>query len=230
MNSDWDNEHQITDMGAGRMAWNPSLSLDGNKIAFEAHRSDLPSANSIDVINIDSSGQTTVITQSPQTTVTGPAFSPDGQKIAFTSTFPGNYEIYVIDIDGSNLVNLTNTPTWYEEAPSWSPDGERITFGSSRDGNAEIYIMDADGSNTIRLTNDSASDWNPVWSPDGVKIAYTSSQDGHAQIYVMNADGSNQVNISNNSESDSGPSWSTDGTKIAFSSMRDDATWGGFIA
>ena len=78
MNSDGDNEHQITDMGAGRAAWNPSL---------------LPWANSIDAINIDSSGQTTVITQSPQTTVTGPAFSPDGQKIALTYTFPGNYEI-----------------------------------------------------------------------------------------------------------------------------------------
>ena len=84
MNSDGENEHQITDMGAGRTAWNPSLARDGTKIACEAHRPDLPWANSIDVINIDSSGQTAVITQSPQTTVTGPAFSPDGQKIAFT--------------------------------------------------------------------------------------------------------------------------------------------------
>ena len=42
MNSDGDNEHQITDMDAGRLAWNPSLSRDGNKIAFEAHRSGLP--------------------------------------------------------------------------------------------------------------------------------------------------------------------------------------------
>jgi len=65
MNSDGDNEHQITDMGAGRAAWNPILARDGNKIAFEAPCSDLPWANSIDVINIDSSGQTTVINPIP---------------------------------------------------------------------------------------------------------------------------------------------------------------------
>ena len=83
-------------------------------------------------------------------------------KIAFQSNRDGNDEIYVMDADGKNQINLTNHPkndVW----PSWSPDGRKIAFTSSRDGNWEIYVMDADGRNQINLTNNPAQDRWPSW-------------------------------------------------------------------
>ena len=74
-------------------------------------------------------------------------------KIAFVSTRDGNHEIYVMNADGTNLINLTNHPTAADQHPSWSPDGRKIAFHSYRDGNSEIYVMNADGANPIRLTN-----------------------------------------------------------------------------
>jgi Tol biopolymer transport system component len=111
-----------------------------------------------------------------------------------------DYEIYVMDADGSDQTNLTNNSA-DESAPAWSPDGTKIAFGSGRDGDQEIYLMDADGSNPTNVSNDPAFDWDPAWSPDGGLIAFQTNRDGfpRSEIYVMGADGSNPANLSNNS-------------------------------
>ena len=72
-------------------------------------------------------------------------------QIAFVSNRAGNWEIYVMDIDGQNPRNLTKNRhnDWH---PSWSPDGQSIVFASNRDGNLEIYMMDANGNNQRNLT------------------------------------------------------------------------------
>ena len=88
-----------------------------------------------------------------------PAWSPDGKRIAFTSSRAGNQEIYVMDADGGNQRNLTNNPR-HDDNPSWSPDGKWIAF--VRAGrNREIYVMDADGGNQQNLTNNPFSDRDP---------------------------------------------------------------------
>ncbi|MCH7573898.1 MAG: fibronectin type III domain-containing protein [Candidatus Marinimicrobia bacterium] len=140
-------------------------------------------------------------------------------KIAFASSRDGNYEIYVMDADGTNQTRLTNLSTG-EGGPSWSPAGDKIIFESDRDGNLEIYVVNADGTNSVRLTNNSASDFNASWSPDGTKIAFRTNRDGNEEIYVMNADGTNPVNLTNHSARDGEPHWSLDGSKIVFSSWR----------
>jgi Tol biopolymer transport system component len=93
-----------------------------------------------------------------------PIWSPDGKKIAFTSYQDENWEVYVIDADGTNQTRLTNDPA-ADTQPAWSPDGKQIAFVSNRDGNREIYVVDADGSNLLRLTNNDVDDWGPVWQP-----------------------------------------------------------------
>jgi len=140
--------------------------------------------------------------------------------ILFTSHRDDNYEVHVMNPDGSSPVNLSNNPA-QEDEPCWSADGSKIAFQSHRDGNFEVYTMNADGSNPVNRTSDSANDWGPAWRPDGSQIAFFSHRDGNGEIYLMNADGSNPVNLTNNAASDEAPSWSPDGGKIAFYSGRD---------
>ena len=144
-------------------------------------------------------------------------------RIAFTSNRDGNDEIYIMNTDGTNQINLTNSPAtdWY---PDWSPDGEKIIFGSYSDPNnphdEDIWVINADGTNMKRLT-DTPSGWSDfaAWSPDGTKIAFCSNRDGTQDIYIMNADGSGITRITNDPEPDYYPDWSPDGSKIVYLSV-----------
>ncbi len=150
-----------------------------------------------------------------------PTWSPDGTRIAFRSDRDGNFEIYVMDADGSNPVNLTDHSA-SERSPAWSPDGTKILFTSNRDGNEEVYVMDADGSSPTNLTNNPALDaGRPAWSPDGTRIAFASTRDDDFEIYSMAADGTDQIRLTDEPAFDLLPSWSPNGTRIAFRSARD---------
>jgi len=117
-------------------------------------------------------------------------------KIAFTSDRDGNYEIYIMNIDGTNLTRLTNNST-DDHHPKWSPDGSKIAFFSNSNGNNEVYVMNSDGTNKTRLTNHPGQDTQPIWSPDGSQMAFSSNRAGNMNIYIMNADGSNQIRLTN---------------------------------
>ena len=151
----------------------------------------------------------------------GPAQSPDGMRIAFTSSRDFNSEIYVMDADGGAPRNLTLHEAW-DEGPAWSPDGQRIAFTSDRNGdveefggrfNTDIFVMNADGSGVEQVTiadplSRSAS--QPAWSPDGSSIAFGRSGGG---IYVLELSSREAWNLT-----DAGwaPSWSPDGRWIAY--------------
>ncbi len=147
-----------------------------------------------------------------------PAWSPDGTKIAFTSTRDTNAQIYVMDPNGANVVRLTHDAGADAQA-AWSPDGTKIAFATDQgDGNAEIYVLNsADGTGVVNLTNDPSIDLTPAWSPDGTKIAFQSNRDGNFAVFVMNADGSNPLRLPDPSSVGGGaPDWSPDGTRIAY--------------
>ncbi len=136
--------------------------------------------------------------------------------VLFQSTRDGNSEIYRMDEDGSNLVNLTNHPS-ADSGPSASPDGSRILFSSDRSGNSEVWSMDFYGNDLVQITNTSEVDGLGEYSPDGSKIVFERIvSPGNPEIFVMDADGSNEVRLTNNSALDSEPRWSPDGTKILF--------------
>ena len=149
-----------------------------------------------------------------------PAWSPDGRHIAFHSARDGNWDIYVMASDGTNLRRLT-THADYDGYPAWSPDGRHIAFESDRDGDYDIYVMASDGTNLRRLTTHSSGDGFPSWSPDGRHIAFHSARDGNWDIYVMASDGTNLRRLTTHADYDGSPSWSPDGRHIAFHSARD---------
>ena len=166
----------------------------------------------------------------------GAAWSPDGGKITFTSfrdlnriQNPGIIlgEIYLMNADGTNPINLTQSVEKPDLGSSWSPDGKQIVFSSSELFvqedlfRSDIWVIDVDGGNSRNLTKHDAEHVAPDWSPDGNQIAFSSDRDGNWEIYVMDSDGANAINLTNHPASDGRPAWSPDGKQIAFSSDRD---------
>ena len=117
----------------------------------------------------------------------GPAYS---RTARYRWEFPESMDIFAADLDGKNLVRLTDTPG-YDAEGSYSADGSKIVFTSFRDGDGEIYIMDADGKNPRRITHAKGYDGGPFFSPDGKRIIYRSDRKGNdlLQIYVNNTEG-----------------------------------------
>ena len=147
-------------------------------------------------------------------------------RIVFVSNRDGNRDIYSMDVNENNLVQLTDHPA-FDGYPACSPDGTRIAFSNFRFdvGNSEIYVMDADGNDLINLSKHKWHDVTPSWSQDGNKMAYVSYRDGGFNtphhIFVMNADGTGSRNLTGDTHLTNNrfPNWSQDGSKIAFHSQ-----------
>jgi Tol biopolymer transport system component len=140
--------------------------------------------------------------------------------ITFHSDRDGDWEIYVMNADGTGQRALTQN-TVEDREPVWSPDGRTIAFTSRRDGNIEIYVARSDGSGLRRLTTDPASDFLPSFSPDGKQIAFVSDRARQTDIYLVNVDGSNLRRFTSHDADEWRPMWSPDGRQIAFLSGRD---------
>ncbi len=136
----------------------------------------------------------------------GPAWSPDGTRIAFTSRRSGHNEIYLVNADGSGEHRVAQG-----DSPDWSPDGTKIVFARQRGEQeaAEVVVMNADGSGEHVLGAGSAS----RWSPNGERIAFTRSTSDETDLVVVDADGSNEVVIRNAFYD---WAWSPDSGRLAF--------------
>lgn len=185
-------------------------------------------------MNADGSDLTPVLAD-PAYRDTQPVLSPDGTQIAFVRSaaptpngqggymFSGGSDIYVMNTDGTHLVQLTQSleAAASRDEPAWSPDGARIAYRSNEGGDLDVWIMNADGTNAHTLTEAGTYNGEPVWSPDGTKIAFDSDQGRPDRsiglnIWVMNADGSDPIRLTDTDAGDIVTSWSPDGTRIAF--------------
>ncbi|RKU16128.1 hypothetical protein C6500_18330 [Candidatus Poribacteria bacterium] len=142
--------------------------------------------------------------------------APDTPKIIF-GTYreeEGNRELYLMNPDGSELVNITNNRA-DDVSGTWSPTGEQILFASDRDrsfGSWDLYLMDPDGENVRPVFGKSEERRHPEWSPDGKQIAYKRYDAGVGYIYIASSDGKNEERVAIGGT----PAWSPDGTEIAY--------------
>ena len=144
------------------------------------------------------------------------AKAPTTPKILFTSLRDGNREVYMMNPDGTEQVNLTQHRADDLRAV-WSPTGEQILFVSDRGGTRvrDLYLMDADGANVRRVFKKKIEAWrtNPTWSPDGKQIAYEYVDWTHLEfgLYIATLGEEDAEHIGNGGE----PAWSPDGSEIA---------------
>jgi Tol biopolymer transport system component len=197
----------------------PAWSPNGEQIIFTfLYHSGRQILRDIWIINADGSDAHPLATADTLPTPDGnqrPVWSPDGTQIAFlaTSSYSSDRsDIFVMNADGSNLHNLTNTDTANEISQQWSPDGSRLLYASGYD----IWVIEADGSNPHNLTASDFADYDPAWSPDGQHIVWIEE----GETWVMGADGSNKTELTDNpvlNSTDLNPRWSPDGQWIVFS-------------
>jgi TolB protein len=142
----------------------------------------------------------------------GPASTcalPDGKRVAFIGTKPGNPElaaIFVAGLRGHGLKRITPWAT-YADKIDCSPDGTRIVFSKPAFGeggkSSNVYTMRTDGTGLVQLTRETGGETNAgadSWSPDGKKIAYVSNKSGTYHIWTMNADGTDATQLTHGPE------------------------------
>jgi TolB protein len=153
--------------------------------------------------------------------IISPAWSPDGNSLAYVSFETHRAVVYVHNLVSSQRRMVASFPG-SNSAPAFSPDGRSLAVVLTRDGNSEIYVMDVDGGNLRRLTHDPAIDTEPVFSPDGATIYFTSDRGGGPQIYRMPAAGGDAQRVTFNGDYNISPRISPDGRTLAFISRRGD--------
>jgi len=188
----------------------PSSTATPTRILFTS--TPIPTKTEVSHINIPASP-----TSPPPTQVGG-----GSGLIAFASKQSGKPQIWVIDLQGNNLRQVTDM---LEGAcqPDWSPDGSRLVFISPCDRNDESYpgsglfIINLDGTNLTPLPSVPGGDYDPAWSPDGKNIAFTSLRvSNRPRIYVINIDSNETIRLSGQYSRDMQPGWSWDGKWITY--------------
>lgn len=216
--------------GANRLAWSP----DGLRLAFTNTK------NAVWAMNADGSHVVRLVAGADiAATLMGPlAWSPDGDRIAFTAFqrsatgVARNWEIWVVNADGTNAHPLRRTPHLWEFDVDWNPAGDRIAFTDLHGGSmwSPFRVMTTKGKTLRSVDPGSAHNTAmPDWTPDGRRLAFIKwpnrTNDGgifrKAEIWITTSSGSTRQ-LTRNTVSDSSPAWSPDGSKIAFLRGSDD--------
>ncbi len=161
----------------------------------------------------DSDGFGAVTILESKEPILSPAWSPDGERLAYVSFEQRRSMIFVQRL-GDGKRDLVSSYQGVNGAPAWSPDGRTLAVVSSREGNAEIYTINLQNKQTRRLTNHIAIDTEPAFSPDGSSIVFTSDRAGRPQIYRMRMDGSGVQRLTFEGTYNARASYSPDGKRL----------------
>jgi hypothetical protein len=171
----------------------------------------------------DTSGATETLLTSTGNNI-DPSWSPSGSYIAFASDrddAAGVHDIFIMNTDGTGVVNLTNSPGVDDRAPEWSPDSLKLAYQSGTGGSYNIFTRDwndTTGASQQQLST-TVSNVDPSWSADGTRIVFSSDRNsaGSFELYSMLAsNGSDKRRLTINGVSDRGPIWTTDNDRLFF--------------
>lgn len=143
-------------------------------------------------------------------------------RIAFCAVGDRTKELWVMDWDGENAMQLTRDRS-IALSPSWSPEGSLLLFSSYRGGSSQIWVMNSTGGKPFLVSGRDGMNTSAAYSPDGREIACTLSKDGNPEIYRLDARGGNPRRLTSNRGIDTSPAWSPTGREIAFTSDRSGA-------
>ena len=204
----------------------PRLAPDGRQILYQAQLED----RRVEIRLTDLETRTTrsIFKTAPNYPLNfplAPAWSPDGQRIAFTDRAGGNSEIFIINTDGSNLRNLSNDPL-PDTNPVFSPDGNEIIFVRDFYGKSHLYRMNLDGTNQRRLTEKDGYELTPSFSPDGFYLAFAGDRQNAEprglDIFLLEFNNpTNEKRLTAQRFHDTAAAFSPDGKRIAFVSSAD---------
>lgn len=245
INPDGAGATQVTYHDASIQDWWPVWSPDGRRIAFTRYfgKPGTGTSTAIYIMNADGSGLQRLSHVGNSVDDNLADFSPDGRKIAFISDrndanpntncrdtaigAPGcNWEIYVMNTDGTDQQRLTNTSAGVANTyPEFRSHGNKILFSSTRSGASALYTMKGNGSKVQQLTADSLGAGDANWSPDGTKVTFVwQFEANNNEIFTINADGTGVTQLTNYGNHPTlEPEYSPDGTKILFDLFGADA-------
>jgi len=165
------------------------------------------------VADADGVGAQTILASNEP--IISPAWSPDGNQLAYVSFEQRKPVVYVQSLTTGGRQAVANF--WgSNSAPTWAPDGRRLAVVLTKDGVSQIYLINADGSGQRRLTQTSAIDTEPNFSPDGELLLFTSDRGGSPQIYGMPAAGGEPQRLTFEGTYNATPRFSPDGKSFTF--------------
>lgn len=136
-------------------------------------------------------------------------------RVVFVSKSTGAKEIYVMDIDGANLRQLSNDKT-ISLGPKWSYDGKRIAYMSYKSSFPDVWMIDLDTLKRKRVSHYAGFNGQPAFSPDGKELAVVLSKEGNTELYTLDAEGGSPTRLTRTRGTEASPVWSPDGSKIAY--------------
>ncbi len=155
---------------------------------------------------------------SDEDVITTPAWSPDGDRIIFTSFRSGNADLWCYSFSESRAEKILSMPG-LNSSPAWSPSGETIALTLSMNGNIDIYLLDPDTDETTRLTLRGSIETSASFSPTGRQIVFTSDRIGYPQLYIMDSSGGTAIRTSSSHGYCDSPAWSPNGDRIAYTAQ-----------
>jgi len=173
------------------------------------------SGNKFNLWVADSDGENSQSALASNEPIISPAWSPDGERLAYVSFESRKPEVRVHDLSSGKRRLVASFPG-SNSAPAWAPDGKTLAVTLTRSGNSQLYTIDANGGEPRRLTQSSGIDTEPVYSPDGKFIYFVSDRGGAPQIYRMPSSGGNPERVTFVGNYNISPDISPDGRWLAF--------------